>query len=138
MIPIQYFQAIAGAIPTLLIALAVGLKTGDELAEGIEETALRRRLKFYIPVLSAGTIIICGEAWALIALATGWGGAAQAVFCAASLLMCLLFLLYAFVRPSIRKLKKAHAKHRTEFVAVSASTVLIIISVWLWFVYAVL
>jgi hypothetical protein len=68
-VPLAYFQVGATAIPTLLIAVAVGLKQGASHAESFKKTKGDRAVSVFTVILFSLTVGV-GE---LAALTSGWG-----------------------------------------------------------------
>jgi hypothetical protein len=102
---IQFFQATATAIPTLLIAVAVTSKGGDRFARNVENLHGRRLFFELIPIMLSIAGIVSGEIASLIVLATGASQWFQAFLAFVAVTLCLVSLTSTFVTPMFDKLK---------------------------------
>lgn len=105
-IPMEYFQAGATAIPTILIALAVGARQGTTWAKDMQkETRLGRILAICI-VSFCVLVIVGGETSALVALFTGHRTIMEADMVWAGVMIGLLLLIVELIKPVMEVLKK--------------------------------
>lgn len=105
-IPMAYFQAGATAIPTILIAVAVGVRQGTTWARDMQkETRLGRILTICI-VIFCVLIIVGGEASALVALLTGHGTLMAADVVWGGVMSGLLLLTAELIKPFMEVLRK--------------------------------
>ncbi|WP_285250239.1 hypothetical protein [Pseudarthrobacter sp. fls2-241-R2A-168] len=105
-VPIMFFQVSATAIPTLLIAVAVGIKQGQTFA-GFYERAVTGRHKRVLLVMTIvlPLIIILGELCALRAVLRGAGNELELLLVWGAYFNCLLLIFLEFIVPIGYKLK---------------------------------
>jgi hypothetical protein len=105
-IPIMFFQVASTAIPTLLIAVAVGIKQGATFA-GMYERAKTEDWKARMVLITVGlvSIIVLGELAALRAIARGSGNELEALMAWAAIMNCLLLILLEFILPIAYKMR---------------------------------
>ena len=103
-VPIPFFQAAATAIPTLLIALAVGVKMGNQFATD-SPYRLDKLGKATAALLVVATIV-SGEFVALAALIEGAGSANQATWVLTSIGTCIYFLGFELLTPLLYGLSR--------------------------------
>ncbi|WP_306633669.1 hypothetical protein [Pseudarthrobacter siccitolerans] len=98
-VPIMLFQAGATAIPTLLIAIAVGLKQGAAQAEAFESSSKPMKIVtvFFGVVLILS--LVCGELAAITALYHGEGDVFLAKLVCIAITNCLGILAFEFLQP---------------------------------------
>lgn len=103
-IPIMFFQVGATAIPTLLIAVAVGIKQGAIYAD-FYAVAKGWHKKFAMVLLAMVTLaIVLGEMAALRAIARGSGNAIEVEMVWAAIMTCLLLIVLEMVQPLAEKM----------------------------------
>jgi hypothetical protein len=98
-IPIQFFQVGAAAIPTLLVAVSVGLKQGAQYAELATKSGPIVRYATALLSLFLMLNIVAGELCALYALTIGSGDTALARPVATAIMICLLIIALEFLKP---------------------------------------
>jgi protein-S-isoprenylcysteine O-methyltransferase Ste14 len=102
--PIMFFQVGATAIPTLLIAVAVGIKQGAIYAE-IYDRAAGWHKKFALVLLCLVTLsIVLGETAALRAIARGSGNGMEIELVWTAIMVCLLLIALEMVQPLSAKM----------------------------------
>jgi hypothetical protein len=101
-LPIMFFQVAASAIPTLLIAVAVGIKQGATYAKQYGQLAARG-FKFKAMVLgitvAIGLAIAMGEFAALRAIARGSGNSAEVELVFTAIFICFLLIVLEMLAP---------------------------------------
>ncbi|MET3349022.1 UNVERIFIED_ORG: heme exporter protein D [Arthrobacter sp. UYEF1] len=105
-IPLAFFQAGATAIPTILIALAIGMKHGTQEAESIARQSRRERRTSIGFVLLLVLTVVGGEFSALFALLSGSGNYALATMVWLGVSMGLLTLIGELLKPILGVLSK--------------------------------
>lgn len=100
---IQYFQAVATAIPTLLIALAVGMRLGETTAARLEAVPVKHLTRFTIILATNTLIIVAGEFAALFALVRGGGNGVEAIICFLAVVVCLNNLIVFLLLPILKR-----------------------------------
>lgn len=105
-IPMVYFQAGATAIPTILIALAIGAKQGQTWAEGLQTETRLGRISSMLLVVFCVFLMFAGEASALIALFTNDPDITQADMVWFAVMIGLLLLTLELIKPYREVLKK--------------------------------
>jgi hypothetical protein len=103
-IPIAFFQVGATAIPTLLIAVAVGLKQGVSHAESFKKTKGDRAVAVFTVSLFSLTVG-AGQLAALTALYQGTGGRFQALLVWMAVSFALMFIIMEFITPVVSAMK---------------------------------
>jgi hypothetical protein len=97
-IPIEFFQACATIIPTLLVALLIGAKHGTLLAE-----AARRNRATLIVLTAAGVggavLISSGELVALMGIMNHGGTKPQAVIAVTAIFFIIYMLMFEIAGP---------------------------------------
>lgn len=121
-IPIQFFQVSAAAIPTLLVAVVVGLKQGSLWAETMNKSGWFVKLSTTTVSLAIILTIICGEFCAVYALTIGEGTSALAKPVCAAIAFCLLIIALEFLKPILDVLDGAW---KTAYFVVIVLTVFI-------------
>lgn len=98
MIPVQFFQVTAAAIPTLVIAMAVGAKQGQLMADSFARSngSGRFLLVFFSVIVFA--LVFAGEWLSLRALIWGNGEKVSAliIYCCIALLLYLVCWQFIF------------------------------------------
>lgn len=103
-VPIMFFQVAATAIPTLLIAVAVGIKQGATFAEGfVLVEGVHRRILGALGVFVTLSIVL-GEFAALRAVIRGSGNQLELELAFAAIAGCLLLITIEMVTPLVKKL----------------------------------
>ena len=99
-VPIQFFQAGATVIPTLMIAVVVGMKYGEGPARRLEGKGKIARLVLVVLfVVSLLGGIFGAEFIALTALIQGGGTAQQAFYVWLGISVAFYFLAHEFMKP---------------------------------------
>ncbi len=109
-IPLAFFQAGATAIPTILIALAIGMKHGTQEAERIARKSLRERRTSIGFVLLLVLAVVGGEFSALFALLLGSGNYALATIVWLGVSLGLLTLIGELLKPILGVLSKNESR----------------------------
>jgi len=127
-IPVQYFQAMATAIPTLVIAITIGLRSGNLFKDLVGPFSKGRwRYATLIICLLIPTIIVFGEFAALHALLAGFGTALEALAALFAAAFCLMILLGELINPMLEHFGM------TTRVNVSFLPMASILPVFIWF-----
>lgn len=94
-VPVQFYQATAAIIPTLLIAFAITGKQGTAMAELMTNWLW----KFFITIfaLLLFFLIVASEAISLTVLMYGGGGSSYAIFVAFTILLMVAGLCVEFI-----------------------------------------
>jgi hypothetical protein len=109
--PVQYFQATAAAIPTLLNAIAVGMKGGIQYADYMNSMKSGSdRSKVILWAIGLIYVIAGGEVAALIAILTNNGSLFQAGWAFAAVIFCFLALASEFIRPVLQIMTAAERR----------------------------
>lgn len=104
-VPIAYFQVGATAIPTLLVAVAVGLKLGLSHAEEFKKASrVDKGVAVFTVVLFSLSVGI-GELAALTALYQGEGSSLQAFLVWGAVSFALLLIIMEFITPIVSAMK---------------------------------
>lgn len=97
--PIVFFQVAAAAIPTLLIAIAVGMKQADAFAKLFEKASKRAKpflVGFWVVLV---LMILLGEIAAIRAIARGSGNRLEAEFVWSAIMICLFMIVLEMMQP---------------------------------------
>ena len=108
-IPLQFFQVAATSIPTLLIAVAVGAKTGEALVVGMGDSKFQKVQTFTFLLLFTLSIVV-GEIAALLALVHGHGSKGACFWAANGIFMALVFVFRPFYLPFTEKISPRMGK----------------------------
>ncbi len=103
--PIQYFQVTAAVIPTLLIALAVGIRTSDRLAPAMTRATGLKRYAFLLLIALVAIVIGGAEVASLEALVLGSGTVFSTIVAFLGVIFCFGLVLDAFLHPLLAKLE---------------------------------
>lgn len=107
-IHIEFFQATATVVPTLLIALAVGLKGGQQFADRFKsDTEGKKKVARYghlFMVLLLATLIAISEFTSLVVLVSDRFSSLQALVSLSGVLFCLVILTKEFLQPTLNLL----------------------------------
>lgn len=98
-VPIVFFQVAAAAIPTLLIAIVVGLKQADAFAQLFKKASKRLKpvlLGFWLLLV---LMIVLGELCAFRAIARGSGNSLEAESVWAAIMICLGMIVLEMLQP---------------------------------------
>lgn len=98
-VPIQFFQVGATAIPTLLIAVAVGVKQGAAYAEMFSNSSRLMKCVTLFGLFTFLVSVVGGELAALTALYQGKGTPSQAIFVYTGIGNTLAALVAEYVQP---------------------------------------
>ncbi|MET3812432.1 hypothetical protein [Arthrobacter sp. UYEF3] len=98
-VPITFFQAGATAIPTLLIAVAVGLKQGVIQAEMLKKASNFGKIGILIPAVLFVVSVVAGLLAAVTALFYDHGSSFQAGLVLTALMNSLAFIVIEFFTP---------------------------------------
>lgn len=111
-VPIMFFQVAATAIPTLLIAVAVGIKQGATYAEyygQIKRPWVKIMLVGMTVVL--GLAIALGEFAALRAIARGSGNGLEAELVFSAIYVCFMLIFMELLAPFAQHMTlRAHSR----------------------------
>ncbi|MDQ0078241.1 hypothetical protein [Arthrobacter oryzae] len=103
-IPIMFFQVGATAIPTLLIAVTVGIKHGEIYATDYEHAKKKHKV-YILAVLSAmALVIVLGEMSALRAIARGAGNRLEVDLVWSAIMACILLITLEMMKPMADKM----------------------------------
>lgn len=98
-VPIIFFQVSAAAIPTLLIAIVVGLKHADAFAKYFGR-ASKRAKPFYLAFwLLLILMIVVGEFAAFRAIARGSGNALEVEMVWTAIMICVFMIVLEMLQP---------------------------------------
>jgi MFS family permease len=103
-VSITYFQAAATAIPTLLIAVAVGIKQGAIYADYYGLLRGRRKIFVLVMLSIVALAIVLGEMAALRAIARGSGNTLEVELSWAAIMTCMLLIVLEMVQPLAEKM----------------------------------
>src|SRR5450755_936578 len=106
MIPVQYFQVAAAAIPTLLIAVAVGAKQGQQMWDAVKGAKGFDRFMRVTWPLVLTVIVLGGEISALGGTVTNGGGGLQASIAFMAIVVLLYTIALELVAPMRSQLSK--------------------------------
>ncbi|WP_156507344.1 hypothetical protein [Arthrobacter sp. OY3WO11] len=108
-VPLAYFQVGATAIPTLLVAVAVGLKQGVTHAEEFKKASrIDKGVAVFTVVLFSLSVGV-GELAALTALYRGEGSSLQALLVWGAVSFALLLIIMEFITPIVSAMKSLGA-----------------------------
>jgi hypothetical protein len=110
-LPIMYFQVGATAIPTLLIAVAVGIKHGAAYASYYEQVKGWPRFLFLVITVVTGLAVALGEFAALRAIARGSGNQLEGEMVWSAISLCLLLIVMELVEPFAEKMERRNHKN---------------------------
>lgn len=99
LVPIAYFQVAATAIPTLLVAMAVGMKHGTNLAESMKGATKWERGLMAVFGVAMAFMVSWGETLSLLALVKGRGEVWQAGHVFSAIASLIFIVIYEFVYP---------------------------------------
>ncbi|MBT2565269.1 hypothetical protein J7I84_01945 [Arthrobacter sp. ISL-85] len=109
-LPIMFFQVAATAIPTLLIAVAIGIKHGDTYAGYYERVQGRIRYLYPSLTVAMGLVVALGEFAALRAIARGSGNHLEAEMVWGAIHICLLLIVIELLEPFGKTMKRPQHK----------------------------
>jgi hypothetical protein len=131
-IPIEFFQACATIIPTLLVALLIGAKHGTLLAE-----AARKNRAALIVLTAAGVggavLISVGELAALMGIMNHGGSKPQAGIAVAAIFFIIYMLMFEIAGPLSKNMPNSVMSHAVS--AVFSLAVLLCLSSALFFIF---
>ena len=131
MIPIEFFQACATIIPTLLVALLIGAKHGTLLAE-----AARKNRTTLIVLTAAGVggaiLISLGELAALMGIMNHGGSKPQAVIAVTAIFFIIYMLMFEIAGPLAGNMPNNLLNYAVS--AVFALAVLTCLSIAMYFI----
>jgi hypothetical protein len=105
-VPLAFFQVAATAIPTLLVAMAVGMKRGEGLGTAFKNAKKQYQMLIVLFTLLMVAVIGWGEMLALLVLAKGQGEVWQARWVFTAIATLIFVLIVEFVGPLDRALGK--------------------------------
>lgn len=104
MVPVQFFQVAATAIPTLMIALFIGAKNGENVAKRMSASGWFIKALGVLGTLAFLTAILFGELASLIGVIANGGGTTRADLIMWVIILMLLVLSFELVDPVARVL----------------------------------
>jgi hypothetical protein len=114
-IPIEFFQACASIIPTLLVALLIGAKHGTLLAE-----AARKNRTTLILLTAAGVggavLVSSGELAALMGILNHGGSKPQAAIAVTAVFFIIYILMFEIAGPLSGNMPNSLLKHAVSAV----------------------
>lgn len=106
MIPVQYFQACATVIPTLLVAFLISGKQGYRLAEAGKLNQTSRAIATTVG-LGTAILITAGESAALVGIINHGGGQFQAIIALAAIFGLIFLLMFELSGPLADNFQRA-------------------------------
>ncbi|SDP33250.1 hypothetical protein SAMN04487914_10890 [Arthrobacter sp. ok909] len=98
-VPMPFFQVGATAIPTLLVAVAIGIKAGNLHGEVFQSARKSHKIAALFSSFFFIAIVTAGELSALTALFKGYGNSIQAACIWTAMTTCLFLIIIEFVGP---------------------------------------